>query len=41
METLHNQVKNIKACRVESVSPAGLCLFVASPKNVENMEEIE
>jgi hypothetical protein len=39
METLHNQVKIFKACRVESVSRAGLCRFAACPKNAVNMEE--
>jgi hypothetical protein len=41
MEIRHNQVKIFKACRVESVSPAGLCFFAASPKNAENMEELK
>jgi hypothetical protein len=41
VEPIYNQVKIFKACREESVSPAGFCLFAASPKNVENMEELK
>ncbi len=36
---IHNQVGNRKACQVESVNLAGLCLEAVEPENYGDREE--